>query len=207
MLRYSLTMDTPESRWADATLTLSPGSWMELPNFPLAEYLQRTTDPAWLQRSRLGTPAEVAAEMAQSRQPRRTVASYYEAAASFFGVEQHHRQTRAVAVRWRPTSSSAAGSAAAADARARTTRADAVAAGANGSEALASSAASSASAAPWEVELGDEGRERVHLGEERAPGSLHRGREELDLNVKRGPSREEAHHVRDPAGAGERGYP
>jgi hypothetical protein len=67
-------------RMHDATLTLSPGPWMELPGFSLANFIHPR-------------PADL-------RQPRSLIASYYEAAAQHFDVARHHVQERAVAIHY-----------------------------------------------------------------------------------------------------------
>ena len=74
----------------EATRTLSPGPWMELPGFALADFL-RARAPALTAKS--------AAAAAAMRQPRRLIAEYYVAAASHFDVQQHHRPWRAASVR------------------------------------------------------------------------------------------------------------
>ena len=106
----------------EATRTLSPGPWMELPGYPLADYL---------------TARGKAATAAAARQPRRLIAEYYEAAAcvswprsltpwacrlatnhpcrpdrhprdrsAHFGVTKFHRRARVTAVQWTPHDSS-----------------------------------------------------------------------------------------------------
>ena len=69
----------------DATKTLSPGPWMELPGYSLADYFQAAD-------GRLG--AEDAAAAAQQLQLRGTIAAYYEAAAKHLALDQHHRPWR-----------------------------------------------------------------------------------------------------------------
>ena len=63
----------------EATTTLSPGFWMELPGYSLADH--GVADP-------------------YARQPRRVIAQYYQAAAERFDVSRHHRAARATSVRW-----------------------------------------------------------------------------------------------------------
>ena len=81
----------------EATRTLSPGPWMEMPNFSLAAHLRQVAQAAQRPLS-----ASDAAQQAQARQQRSTIASYYEALGDAFDVARHHRPARAVAVRWRP---------------------------------------------------------------------------------------------------------
>ena len=87
----------------DATKTLSPGTWMELPGYSLAAHL----------RSRGAGEAD-AERMASQRQPRSLIAGYYEAAAKALGVQQYHRPQRVVDVRWEPADADAAAAASAA---------------------------------------------------------------------------------------------
>ena len=79
----------------ETTRTLSPGPWMELPGFTLADYLQ-STEPS------LGPAA--AAARADERQPRRLVAEYYRAAAAHFDVARHYRPWRVSSVELEPRS-------------------------------------------------------------------------------------------------------
>ena len=72
----------------EATRTLSPGPWMELPGFPLADYLSATP-----------RADEASSAVAARRQPRRLIAQYYEEAARFYGIAGQWRRTRASAVR------------------------------------------------------------------------------------------------------------
>ena len=58
----------------ETTRTLSPGPWMELPGFPLADHIRSATPSL--------SPAAAAAAAAQ-RQPRRLVAEYYRARENF----------------------------------------------------------------------------------------------------------------------------
>ena len=90
----------------EATKTLSPGTWMELPGYSLAAHL----------RSRCAGEAE-AGWMASQRQPRSLIAGYYEAAAKALDVQQHHRPQRVVHVRWEPADTADAAAAAAAAAQ------------------------------------------------------------------------------------------
>ena len=77
----------------ESTRTLSPGPWMELPGFTLADYLQ-SIEPS------LGPAA--AAARAEARQPRRLVAEYYRAAAAHFDVARHYRPWRVSSVELEP---------------------------------------------------------------------------------------------------------
>ena len=79
----------------ETTRTLSPGPWMELPGFPLADHIRSATPSL--------SPAGAAAAAAQ-RQPRRLVAEYYRAAAAHFGVAQHWRPWRVRSVELEPGS-------------------------------------------------------------------------------------------------------
>ena len=72
----------------EATRTLSPGPWMELPGFKLSEFL----------RERESLSPAAAASSAATRQPRRLVADYYAAAAARYGVAPHFLARRVVAV-------------------------------------------------------------------------------------------------------------
>jgi hypothetical protein len=77
----------------EATRTLSPGTWLQLP--PPAPGL---ADHLLARESGL-TPA-AAVQAAAARQPRSLIAGYYEAVADRFGAAVPHRSERVVAVRW-----------------------------------------------------------------------------------------------------------
>ena len=82
----------PGGQWHsmhDATRTLSPGPWMELPGYTLAQFLQE---------HRMETRQRDAASAAQMRQPRGLVADYYRKAAEHLGIATHHRPWRVTRV-------------------------------------------------------------------------------------------------------------
>lgn len=74
-----------------ATKTLSPGTWMELPSFGLAEFLAA--------RDATMSPQD-ARQRAAERQPRGVIAEYYEAAATHFRLGAHLLPERAAAASW-----------------------------------------------------------------------------------------------------------
>lgn len=103
----------------ESTLTLSPGPWMELPNYPLSTFLmERSAEDG----TRMDANAARAA--AAMRQPRRLVAEYLKRAAEALDIASHHRPWRVTRVEWSPTTSnnlSADGSAGGAGAAATAT--------------------------------------------------------------------------------------
>ncbi|KAL1530112.1 hypothetical protein AB1Y20_001033 [Prymnesium parvum] len=75
-------------RMHEATRTLSPGQWMELPGFRLEDYM---VSAGYATRAAARTAAA-------ARQPRSLVAGYYEAAATHFNISKAYRKARVIKV-------------------------------------------------------------------------------------------------------------
>ncbi|KAL3929058.1 MAG: hypothetical protein SGPRY_002121 [Prymnesium sp.] len=76
----------------DATLTLSPGFWMELPSFPLAHHIAHTSPATLIDAER----------QAASRQERGLIASYYNMTAHRFNLSRHRRAARVLSASYNP---------------------------------------------------------------------------------------------------------
>lgn len=119
----------------EATLTLSPGPWMELPGYRLADH-RTSAEPL----------SAASAQHVHSRKPRVDIARYYQAAAEHFDVARHHRQTRVSVVRWQSEGNGSCNASADAGNAANA---------AESHGATGGSATTNHSGAPWLVELAD----------------------------------------------------